>query len=361
MPYTLHARNFKPVVILWKPFCYLCVRLRRNWNIRTSLIDAFASCILLSYSKIIDISLALISPNPVYGYDGTPVYQTVHYDLDTIFLSPEHQPLFIVAIILLFVLGLFPPLLLILYPFRWFQKLLNALRVNKLQSLYIFVDAFQGCYKNGTGKLPERRYFAGFYFVFRIAVFFVTSRGNLTLSGTATILACIYGTILLLICILQPYKKAFYNYLDAGIFFILTFYYILMTYQFNYAQTRGKINRPAWYITYIALFVPILYMIVFVLYWILTRFRARCCPRCFARNLGRYYAGNDPYLEPSSEHNSVTNELTGSVQDGLEASTDSLPDRLNNPLRYSSESQPLFKRNFFAQELRQPHQYGATF
>ena len=49
----LHARNFRPVVCLWRPLCLLIVCCRRTWQPKTSIMDAFATFILLTYTKFV--------------------------------------------------------------------------------------------------------------------------------------------------------------------------------------------------------------------------------------------------------------------------------------------------------------------
>ena len=334
----LHDRNFKPVVYLWKPFYCVFVRLRRNWNVRTSLIDAFASCILLSYSKVIDISLALINPNPVYDRNGATLYTTLHYDINTQFLSKEHLPFFIIAIIVLSTFGLLPPLLLTFYPFRWFQKVLNKLHLSRIQSLYIFLDAFQGCYKNGTAGSPERRYFAGFYFVFRIIIVFVTSFGYTTIPESTTILIAVNASFLCIIAVFQPYKNGFYNFLDALIFLILTATNSNILYSFGYSQIHGELPNAIWPITYTFLLLPTVYMIIYIFYWILTRFRARCCIMRGLRR--RFFTGNDYGYERITEETRTSHE---SSLTSIENLSDSFPDRLNNPYRYETQSRGIFR------------------
>ena len=60
----LHDRNFKPIVWLWRPFERCFSRFRRWRNISTSIIDAIAAFLLLSYSKLIIVSLSLLTPTP---------------------------------------------------------------------------------------------------------------------------------------------------------------------------------------------------------------------------------------------------------------------------------------------------------
>ena len=49
----LHARNVRIVVILWKPFRYIFTLLRRNWDSKTTVIDAYATFYILSFTKIL--------------------------------------------------------------------------------------------------------------------------------------------------------------------------------------------------------------------------------------------------------------------------------------------------------------------
>ena len=49
----LYDRNVRFIVCLWKPFVPLFIRFRRQWNIKSSLVDAFATFLLLSYVKIV--------------------------------------------------------------------------------------------------------------------------------------------------------------------------------------------------------------------------------------------------------------------------------------------------------------------
>ena len=49
----LHARNFRLVVYCWKPFLKSFLRFRRSVDPKTSVIDAFATFILLSWSTVV--------------------------------------------------------------------------------------------------------------------------------------------------------------------------------------------------------------------------------------------------------------------------------------------------------------------
>ena len=69
----LHDHDFKIIVWLWKPYhkCFTC--LRREWNIKLSLIDAFATFLLLSFAKFTSVSFDLLVPTHVFSIHGEPL------------------------------------------------------------------------------------------------------------------------------------------------------------------------------------------------------------------------------------------------------------------------------------------------
>ena len=66
-------------------------------------------------------------------------------------------------------LDFFLILLMCLYPCQWFQKCLNHCRLQS-HFLHTFIDAFQGCYKDGTNGSRDCRWFAGLYLFTRILI-----------------------------------------------------------------------------------------------------------------------------------------------------------------------------------------------
>ena len=50
VPIELHSSNFKLIVLLWKPFNKYFIRMRRSWDPKASIINAFATFLLLSFS-----------------------------------------------------------------------------------------------------------------------------------------------------------------------------------------------------------------------------------------------------------------------------------------------------------------------
>ena len=259
----LHARNCCYIVRIWRPISCFLSRFRQSWNIRTSVVDGFAAFILLSYVKIIRVSILLTTYNEVYDKNGTVIMNVLHYDPTIPYLSSEHIPFMFLGTLLLLTFGLFFPLLLILYQFAFLQKCLNALNLN-WNGLRMFMDAFQGCYKDGKNNGPDRRYFAGLYFVFRIIVFYTYNLWDN--NDVYVILESFMIAFALLTAILRPYKEDIFNYIDTFFFSLLGVVYGLHMYIFDNLTDLTVPNR-AIYTVYALELIPFIYLLCFMSVW----------------------------------------------------------------------------------------------
>ena len=316
----LHARNFRPVVCLWKPLCLLFVRFRRTWQPKTSIMDAFAAFILLSYTKFVRVSLSLLTPSHVFNDSGNVTDTVLRYDPSTHFFGRAHLPYAILAIFVLLTFGAIPPILLLLYPFRRFQRCLNRYRLLQSPALHMFIDTFQGCYKNG-----KERCFAGLYFVFRIVIFtiYTSAKNDLLLFFTYLVFA--YMGMLVLFVIFQPYKQKFFNCLDVLMIVLLVLINALSLYAYV-SLLLGSFPYLSLICTYILLFLPLLYMVGYVVYHSL--FGSACCKKyCISK-----FKRTTPEGQPLTQS-------TGTQQRRRDISTTSeIPDRLENPHRYQDMS-----------------------
>ena len=180
----LHARGCRVLSVLWRPFqrCYACIE--RTWNVdpKASLVHAFASFLLLSYSKILFVSCSLLHYVGVYDSSGKRVGPlVVYYNASVPYFSREHLPYFFLTIFVLVIFIVMPLLILLLYPTKIFQYCLGCCSM-RWHALRAFMDTFQGYYKDGTTGTPDWRCFSGIYLIFRIMV--VTSH---ILSGSTRI------------------------------------------------------------------------------------------------------------------------------------------------------------------------------
>ena len=210
--------NFSFVVTLWRPFHKCLVRFRNHFNIRSSLVNALATFIILSFIKILNASFDLLMPSTVYNIDGKSMNLDLYYDGTVKMASREYLPYLLLAVVMLLVFNILPLLLLTLYPFQCFQRFLNhcCLGSNHRLVLQTFMDAFQGCFK----ETPyDCRHFAALYLLMRLILpllFISLGVGLFKLPASLV-------TVLLMALVIkfQPYKSKRSNFMDAILLFLL--------------------------------------------------------------------------------------------------------------------------------------------
>ena len=260
---TLYYYNCRLVVCLWRPFLKCCIHFQRQCDIRSSLVDVFATFLLLSYVKFLNVSYNILTPSFVQNMRWTRQPTVLYYDGSVEYFSKEHLPYVVLAIIVLLVFTLFPIFLLCLYPCRCFQRLLNISHL-KCQALRTFMDAFQGCYKDGTNGTRDCRFFAAVYLITRVAV-------HLSLVFTlVSYNTSVFITLLLIMILLlsgfQPYKKQFYNVLD--IFFLVSAV-SFMSSAWIMQDFNTKLIEIADRVILLSLVpIPVLYPLCVVLYYV---------------------------------------------------------------------------------------------
>lgn len=134
-------------------------------SIRGSLIHTFASFLVLSYVKILNVSFDLLFPVTLYTVDGKKIdHQYLYNEAEIVYFGKEHLPFAILAVLMLMVFNCLPLALLVLYPCQCFQRSLNLCGLHS-PTLFTFMDAFQGCYRHNP---RDCRYFAALYLFVRI-------------------------------------------------------------------------------------------------------------------------------------------------------------------------------------------------
>ena len=267
---TLHYNNCRLVVWLWKPFHVCYIHFRRQWNIRNSLVDAFATFLLLSYVKFLSTSINILSSTVLYY--NTPKHDTrnvFYYDGTVEYFKGTHILYALLAIAVLLVFILFPILLLLLYPCLWFQRFLSQYHLNS-QALYTFMDSFQGSFKDGTNGTRDYRYFAAVYLIARVVLYISLDLVNTY--GKAIVIVMLMVMILLL-STLQPYKKHFFNKVDI---FFLGALVILVSAKLNFGHILTHFGNIADHVIMcIVAPLPVGYSLVVLLSTIWKRSRVR--------------------------------------------------------------------------------------
>ena len=315
--YLFHDRGCRPIMWLWKPFHYCFTRFRRQWDIKTSLIDSFATFHFLSFLKFLSVLVDLLVPTTVYNIHGERLPKIyLYYDGSTEYFGREHLPFGIMALLVFLVFNLFPTMLLCLYPCECFQRCLNKLGL-RCGKLHIFMDTFQGCYKDGTNGTRDCRYFVGLYLWLRIVLM-----GIYALTRTdfyyplATVAVVVFG---IFFAIFQPYQVAAHNVIGISLIFCVVIgYSSAMAGIISSAQTKVKFFCDTSVVMIAFTFlIPLFYFVGVVVYWITVR--EKLPQKCFHKMMHR-----------------------NTREEGQDPRVDSLPDRIVHPedLEYGSLRDP---------------------
>ena len=214
MAAKLRMYQIRGIHCLWVPVNSTMSSLRRTWNFKTSVIHSFATFLLLSYSKLLSISFHSIIFTRIHNARGTFLGSYVYYDPSLKYFGPEHMFYGLLALVIFTIFVVAPVVLMFVYPMRWFQRTLTRLHLNR-EVVRSFMEAFQGCYKDGTNNTRDCRYFSGVYLLVRIVLFTLYSITLTSLFYTfATIL---FISMAILLVTIRPYKEryAVYNKVDA--------------------------------------------------------------------------------------------------------------------------------------------------
>ena len=270
----LHARGCKLVFWLWRPFHRCCVRFTRIMDIRSSISKAFATFLLLSYVKLLNSTIDMLSPTEVHNINTNITILYVYYDASYKYFGKEHLPYAIMSILFSFVFILSPLVLLLVYPTRCFQKYCCG---SRNQLLRTFVDTFQGHYKDGTQpQTRDYRWFAAVYFLGRIVLLYFIF--GVTQNGVCFVLAGLFLILLGIVMVLfQPYKSAKANTFHTVLPFFMAFSSLLITLLNESTVTSWRLIKYIVPVVGFCFTLPIVIAISYTVYaYVLLRVYKKC-------------------------------------------------------------------------------------
>ena len=210
----LHYRGSPVTMFLWKNLFMRLIRVKQNWTCRTSLADSLATCLLLSYTRLMLISFNLLYPVSVINEYGEVAKKTLNFQQDIGYLSEQHIPYALLGLTVLIALLVLPFTLFVVYPMKCCQNCVQY--AGNRPGIRHFVELFQRCFKDGTDGTRDYRSFAIFYFALRFAMFVSHIVGY---GGRPRISFLLPGVMLmaasLTILTFRPYKKEVYNVVDG--------------------------------------------------------------------------------------------------------------------------------------------------
>ena len=228
---VLYDKNYRVITVMWRPFRILFSYYRRNWDVRTSVIDAYGTFFLLSFVKFLSVSFDLLVPTRVYELhqDYYNYSLGLYYAADIEYFGSEHLPYGIMAIIMCLFFVILPVTTLALYPFEFFQRFLNLFPF-RWYILHTFMDTFQSCYKNGTQPgSRDCRWFSSVYFMCYFLLFIQYALTFSTISLIIGALTLMFFAILIMA--VQPYKYSLshLNFINALFILSLSSLFISIT------------------------------------------------------------------------------------------------------------------------------------
>ena len=265
----LHDRGCVVVVKLWRPF-YICLaRFRKHLDLKSSLIHSFSTFILLSYTKLgIALFYILVPTNVMTPKEGKD-FEFVYIQPSLKYFSGPHLIYGVVTLALGVVFLILPMVLLCLYPYRCFQQCLNNFSQRSL-ALHAFVDAFQGCYKDGTNGTKDCRYFSVLHFLlrFKILLLFGITQKPVVYAFLGTI---IFIGFIFTFAITKPYKKEIYNRADL----LLLMSMLLVNVMIVFHET--KFLNPYADLRYVIIASSVIFPLVYLIAWMIIWCKRQCC------------------------------------------------------------------------------------
>ena len=268
---VLNDENYRAISIIWRPFKILFALLKNNWDIKTSLIDAFSTFFFLSNIKFLSVSFALLCPVKLYHLHGDQYNYTLglYYAADIEYFGSEHLPYAILAIAVLCVFVILPITVLSLYPCGFFRKFLNLFPVRLYILINTFMDSFQGCYKDGTEPgTRDCRWFVSFFLIVRIFLFLSYSLLTVRLCIVLASIVLIIGTAFL--TIFQPFKQAVahFNTINTVSLQFITLFMTVFNGGYISSLSVTSLENYFFVLVNILAVLPQVYMFGSVLYWI---------------------------------------------------------------------------------------------
>ena len=313
----LHDNNFRPVVWLWKPFHRHLAHFRRRWDPKASIINAFTTFLILSFSKILFVSsTSLFSFGTYQNYGDTKCL--LYYDATVECHTLEYAMFATIAGCVLTIFIIVPTILLIVYPTRLFRRCVSCCGFRKVHALQMFVESFQGQYKDGTNGTCDFRMVSASFLILRMLILALFLNRNCytgsSLGQTALLasVTCFYVTT-------RPYKLNFMTTVDVLILFLLE--------MLSLATCDSATSNPATalfnvlLIPTLLLYIPHIVLILYICYMIAKKAGIAQYLQIKYKTLKRYVQA-------------ITS--TGQNEADMEAESDtgSLPDRLMNPGEY---------------------------
>ena len=307
----MYDKGFMFVFQLSQPVHHCLARFWHMTNIEPSMTHFIASIYVLCYTQFAITSIRLLSFSNWYSLTNESEWGTAfYYDGTLDYFGFPHAFLGLLAIIVLIFVVLIPTFFLLLYPFKWFHKILSCCKLRR-QFFITLVDDYTGAFKNGCDNTKDYRFFAGLHLLGKLTVIFLSHmpyQWHLIVTNSIIVLSIFGGGTIM---IFRPYRKNKHNFADFMVFLSLmqisaTAMQAIISHLYadRYEITTASI---------IFMYVPALIVSLYCLYWMSKTIYRGCCNKCICVQC----RANNVDTEGSDVNNDIA-----------------YPDRVNNPDDY---------------------------
>ena len=220
---VLYDKGFKCVVCITRPFHCCMARFWSMTGIEPSLTHSIASIYVLCFTQLAVVSFKILSFTHIDS-NSTVFF----FDAKQEFFKGFHALAGSFAILVLLFLILLPTLYIQFYPLKWFQKLLDYLKLRK-QLLMSLGDVFTGPYKNGSDNTFDYRYTCGLFLLARLFIMFqFTFASYYILFSILFAKVFCFSVLALILLIFRPFQRNIHNFCEVFLLFVMIFYFILL-------------------------------------------------------------------------------------------------------------------------------------
>ena len=297
--FNIHTKNIWPVSVMCKPCSRIYSKLRRNFSATDSIIHAYATLLLLSFSTLNYNAFQLLRTTNVYSRTTTQYVGVLFLRPSIHIHSLTYLLYFLVVLVFMLFLGVLPTLLLCIYSVKLFRrKLANCFSQRVQIALTIFVDTFQGTFKDGLNGTRDYRSLPA---VFALSVMLsaivaaIVHTISLSLIPVSTVILVLAS---ILTAWTRPCKTSSTN---ISLSFHMVWMAAIAILLEHYILDNGEINTTPAVLLAVALPVPHILMLIWVAYNILHRIN---CLKLTCKRIARLKRDSSENLIPDRLENS---------------------------------------------------------
>ena len=216
----IHDRGNVLLRWMWWPFHICLARLRQSWDVKGSVINAFATLYVLSFTKVISTSSKLWLTTVIGNVCDHQNTSNLYYNASCSLLEPCHRPHAILALAVATLFIIIPSMFIFLHSFKVLHK---CFKCHKFKLANELTKIFHRSFKDGTDESIDCRWFAGIYLLLKMLL---ATSVNWKSKQQIQVISSITGV--LLVALFQPHTHTVNNIIDSFLFGGLAITFVLL-------------------------------------------------------------------------------------------------------------------------------------